>query len=166
MGKMNPVALLHASSGAAALVVSPFTETALLASSKLIKAMGVAVFAGGMLLFIVCVIHLKRAFLGDVEPATDRLIATGPYRWVRHPLYLSMFLATFGLAIALRSLWGLVIILCVFMPAGLWRARLEEQALARRFGQEWEDYVAGTYFMLPLAYGARRGHGAEHQRRR
>jgi protein-S-isoprenylcysteine O-methyltransferase Ste14 len=149
MGKVNLVALLHALSGAAALVVSPYTEAALLASSKLIKALGFVAFAGGMLLFIVCVIHLKRAFLGDVEPATDRLIATGPYRWVRHPLYLSMFLATFGLAIALHSLWALVIILFFFMPSGLWRARLEEEALARRFGQEWEDYVAETYFILP-----------------
>jgi protein-S-isoprenylcysteine O-methyltransferase Ste14 len=144
------VALLHALSGAAALVVSLYTETGLLASARLFKPLGFAIFAGGMLLFIVCLIHLKRAFLGDVEPATDRLIATGPYRMVRHPLYLSMLLATFGLAVAFRSLWALVIILFVFVPAGLRRARLEEQALARRFGQEWEDYVDRTYFMLPL----------------
>lgn len=152
MGKMNLVALLHALSGAAALVVSPCTETALLASSKLTKAVGFVVLAGGMLLFIVCVISLKRAFLGDVEPATDRLVATGPYRWVRHPLYLSMILATIGLAVAFRSLCALVIILFIFMPAGLWCARLEEQALGRRFGQEWEDYAAKTFFILPLVY--------------
>jgi protein-S-isoprenylcysteine O-methyltransferase Ste14 len=125
MGKVNLVALLHALSGAATLVVSPYTETALLASSELIKASVVAVFAGGMLLLIVCVLHLKQAFLGDVELATDRLITTGPYRWVRHALYLSMFLATIGLAVAFRSLWALVIVLFVFVPAGLWRARLE-----------------------------------------
>lgn len=152
VGKVNLVAMLHALSGAVALVVSPYTETALLASSKLIKALGFAVLAGGMLLFIVCVISLKRAFLGDVEPATDRLVATGPYRWVRHPLYLSMILATIGLAVAFRSLCALVIILFIFMPAGLWRARLEEQALGRRFGQEWEDYAAKTFFILPLVY--------------
>jgi protein-S-isoprenylcysteine O-methyltransferase Ste14 len=152
VGEVNLVALLHALSGAAALVVSPYTETALLASSKLIKPLGFAVFAGGMLLFIACVIYLKRAFLGDVEPVTDRLIATGPHRWVRHPLYLSMILATIGLAIAFRSLWVSVIVLFVFVPAGLWRARLEEQALEPRFGQEWEDYVAGTYFILPPVY--------------
>ena len=149
MKKANLVALLHALSGAGALVVSLYTETALLTSVKVIKPLGLVVFGGGMLLFVVCVIHLKRAFLGDVEPVTDRLVTTGPYRWVRHPLYLSMFLATFGLAVAFRSLWGLVIILFVFMPAGLWRARLEERALARKFGQEWEDYAAGTYFILP-----------------
>jgi protein-S-isoprenylcysteine O-methyltransferase Ste14 len=87
-----------------------------------------------------------------VEPVTDKLITTGPYRLVRHLLYLGMFLATIGLAVAFRSLWGMLITLALFIPAGLWRARLEEEALARRFGAEWEDYAAMTYFILPPVY--------------
>jgi len=149
MGKVNLVALSHALSGAGALVASLYTETDLLASARFVKPLGFAVFAGGMLLFVVAVVYLKRAFLGDVEPVTDRLITTGPYRFVRHPLYLGMFVATVGLAVAFQSLWGMLIALAVFMPAGLWRARLEEQALARRFGQEWEEYAAKVYFILP-----------------
>jgi len=149
MGKANLVALSHALSGAGALVVSLYTETDLLASVRLIKPLGFAVFAGGILLFVVSVVYLKRAFLGDVEPVTVRLFTTGPYRLVRHPLYLSMFVATIGLAVAFRSLWGMLLTLAVFIPAVLWRAMLEEQALARRFGQEWEDYAAKTYFILP-----------------
>lgn len=86
------------------------------------------------------------------EPAIGRLIATGPCRWVRHPRYLSMFLATIGLAVAFRSLWALVVILFVLVPVGLWRARLEGQAMGRRFSQEWEDYAAKTSFILPLVY--------------
>lgn len=152
MGRVNLVALLHALSGAGALVVSLYTETDLLASARLIKPLGFAVFAGGMLLFVASVVYLKRAFLGDVEPVADRLITTGPYRWVRHPLYLSMFLATIGLAVAFRSPWGMLVTLALFIPAGLWRARLEEQALARRFGQEWTDYAATTCFILPPVY--------------
>jgi protein-S-isoprenylcysteine O-methyltransferase Ste14 len=149
MKKANLVALLHALSGAAALVVSPYTETDMFASARLIKPLGFVIFAGGMLLFVVCVIYLKQAFLGDVEPVTGRLIATGPYRLIHHPLYLGMFLAAIGLAVAFRSPWGMLISLALFVPLGLCRARLEEQALARRFGQEWEDYVAQTYFILP-----------------
>ena len=129
MGRVNLVALLHALSGAGALVASLFTETDLLASVRFVKPLGYAVFAGGMLLFVVCVIYLKRAFLGDVEPVTAELISTGPYRLIRHPLYLSMFMATIGLAVAFRSLWGMLITLAVFLPAGLPRRAL---ALARR----------------------------------
>jgi protein-S-isoprenylcysteine O-methyltransferase Ste14 len=149
MGRVKLVALLHALSGAGALVASLYTETDLFAAVGLIKSLGFVIFAGGMLLFAVCVIYLNRAFLGDVEPVTDRLIATGPYRLIRHPLYLGMFVATIGLAVAFRSPWGMLISLAVFIPTGLWRARLEEQALARRFGQKWEDYAAETYFILP-----------------
>lgn len=60
-----------------------------------------------------------------------------------------MSLATIGLAVALRSLRALIIILFVFTPAGLWRARLEGQALVRPFSREWEDNVGRTHFMLP-----------------
>ncbi len=139
---MRLVALLHALSGAAALIASVYTETDFLASVKLIKPLGFAIFVGGMLLFIVAVVHLKRAFLGDIEPVTEKVITTGPYRLVRHPLYLGMFVATIGLAVAFRSLWGMLISLAVFIPAGLWRARLEEEALASRFGEEWENYCS------------------------
>ncbi|MGD2206722.1 MAG: isoprenylcysteine carboxylmethyltransferase family protein [Anaerolineae bacterium] len=149
MGKVNVVALLHALSGAGALVASLYTETDFMVSARFVRPLGYAVFAGGMLLFVVSVVYLKQAFLGEVEPVTDRLITTGPYQLIRHPLYLGMIVTTIGLAVAFRSLWGMLFTLAVFVPAGLWRARLEEQALARRFGQEWEDYAAKTYFLLP-----------------
>ena len=152
MGRVNLVALLHALSGAGALVASLYTGTDLWAAVRFVKPLGYALFGGGMLLFMVSVVYLKQGFLGEVEPVTDKLITTGPYRLIRHPLYLGMFLATIGLAVAFRSLWGMLITLALFIPAGLWRARLEEEALARRFGAEWEDYAARTYFILPLVY--------------
>jgi protein-S-isoprenylcysteine O-methyltransferase Ste14 len=63
-----------------------------------------------------------------------------------------MFVATIGLAVAFRSLWGILITLVVFIPAGLWRARLEEEALASRFDEEWENYAKRTRFVFPLLY--------------
>jgi protein-S-isoprenylcysteine O-methyltransferase Ste14 len=146
------VALLHALSGAAALIAAVYTQTGFLASESFIKPTGFAIFGAGMALFALAVAYLKKAFLGDVEPVTDRLVTTGPYRFVRHPLYLGMLVAAFGVAVAFRSVWGLSITLAVFAPAGLWRARLEEQALARRFGEEWERYARRTRFVLPLIY--------------
>jgi protein-S-isoprenylcysteine O-methyltransferase Ste14 len=149
---VNLVAALHALSGAAAVVVSLYTEGDLWASAGLIRALGWAIFAGGMLLFVVAVVYLKRAFLGDIDPATDTLQTRGPYRLVRHPLYLGMFVATIGFAIAFGSLWGMLIVVAVFIPAGLWRARLEEEALARKFGTEWQQYAKDTHFILPLVF--------------
>ena len=38
------------------------------------------------------------------------------------------------------------------IPTGIYRARLEEKALARKFGTEWDHYSKRTYFMFPPAY--------------
>jgi len=105
-----------------------------------------------MLLFVVAMVYPKRAFLGNVEPVTDTLVTAGPYRLVRHPLYLGMVGSTIGLAVGLRSLWGVPVVFLVFVPAGLWRARLEEDALAQKFGKEWEGYAKRIYFTFPPVY--------------
>jgi protein-S-isoprenylcysteine O-methyltransferase Ste14 len=150
MSRASVIPLLHAVSGSGSLLASLYTKTDLMAAVTFARPLGFAVFASGMLLFAVSVAYLRRAFLGDIEPVTEQLITSGPYRFVRHPLYLGMFVATTGLAIAFWSLWGLLIVLAIFVPAGLWRARLEEQALARRFGRQWQEYVRSTHFMVPL----------------
>jgi protein-S-isoprenylcysteine O-methyltransferase Ste14 len=152
MSKANLVALLHALSGAGAMIASLYTKTDFLASVRAIKPLGFVVLSAGMLLFVVTVAHLKEAFFGNVEPVTDTLITAGPYKLVRHPLYLGMVISTIGLAIGLRSLWGVLVVFVIFIPAGLWRARLEEDALAQKFGKEWEDYAKRTYFMFPPVY--------------
>lgn len=150
MGRANLVALLHALSGAGALLACLYTETDYPEPARFIKPLGFALFAAGMLSFVVTTVYLKAAFLGNVEPVTDRLITTGPYRFVRHPLYLSMSVAAMGIAVAFRSSWGMLISLTVFLPAGLWRAKLEEEALARKFGQAWESYTRHTRFAIPF----------------
>ena len=152
MGKVNLVALLHALSGASAMIASLYTETDFLASVWIIKPLGFAIFGVGMLLFVVAVAYLKKAFFGELEPVTDTLVTAGPYRLVRHPVYLGMFIAATGLAVGFRSLWGMFVILFIFIPVGLCRARREEEALAQKFGRDWEDYARRTYFMLPLLY--------------
>ena len=152
MGRINLVALLHSLSGAGALVAGLYTGTDLWAAAGFVKPLGYALFGEGTLLFVVSVVYLKRAFLGNVEPVTDKLITTGPYGLVRHPLYLGMFVASIGLAVAFRSLWGMFLTLAIFIPVGLYRARSEEEALERRFGEEWEDYARCTRFVFPLLY--------------
>ena len=143
------MALLHALSGVAAMIVSLFTKSDSLAPAGIAKGLGWLVFLSGMLLFAWAVACLKKAFFGNVEPVSDTLITTGPYRLVRHSLYLGMAISTIGLAIGMRSLLGLVATLLVFIPTAIYRARLEENAMARRFGQEWDDYIRRTCFMVP-----------------
>lgn len=78
------------------------------------------------------------------------LITTGPYRWLRHPIYASMFgmlLAT-GLT---KTWWPLLIAGVVFFMIGTEiRVRAEEGLLAGRFGETYAQYKARTKAYIPF----------------
>jgi protein-S-isoprenylcysteine O-methyltransferase Ste14 len=123
-----------------------------LSSIDFLKPLGFVLFGLGMVLFTFAVATLKEAFLGNVEPVTETLVTTGPYKFVRHPVYLGMVISVLGLALGMKSLWGLICTIAIFVPLGIYRARLEEKALVVAFGDEWNDYVRQTYFMFPPLY--------------
>lgn len=152
MNRDDLAALLHVLAWLAVIAVSLLAKTDFLVSIRMLKPLGMATFLLGMSLFAWGVVHLKGAFLGNVEPISDVLVTTGPYRFVRHPVYLGMVIPTLGLALGLRSLWGVIGVFLVFVPVSAYRAKLEEKAMARRFGQEWTDYATRTHFMFPLIY--------------
>jgi protein-S-isoprenylcysteine O-methyltransferase Ste14 len=63
-----------------------------------------------------------------------------------------MVISIFGLALGMKSLWGLICVIVLFIPLSIYRAVLEERALAEIFTDEWNAYVKRTWFMFPLVY--------------
>jgi len=57
------------------------------------------------------------------------VVSTGPYAWVRHPMYAAALVMLAGIPISLGSWWGLSI-LAAIMPALIWRLLDEERFLA------------------------------------
>jgi protein-S-isoprenylcysteine O-methyltransferase Ste14 len=150
MSKGNLVSLLHALSGVSALVAGIMTKGGFLMNSDFLKPIGFSISVAGMLLFAISAIFLRDAFRGNVNPITEHLVCNGPYRFVRHPLYLSMLITIVGLVLGMRSIWGLVITVGVFLPLTVLRAKLEETALHAKFHSEWVEYAAKTWFLIPL----------------
>jgi protein-S-isoprenylcysteine O-methyltransferase Ste14 len=105
--------------------------------------------AGGALLF------RSRAALGpswSLVPRADAdsgFVTTGPYRLVRHPIYLAFALLTAGEAVAFGSWPALVIVLVGIVPTFAWRARAEESLLGRTFGEPYAAYRQRTKMMIP-----------------
>lgn len=92
-------------------------------------------------------------------PEGARLVTTGPYSMVRHPMYLGLMLAAVGSLLLYRT-WATALFV-LELPALLRRARLEDQALGRQFGQRWvayRDHVPG-WWPIPRASARRRGRG-------
>jgi len=59
-----------------------------------------------------------------------RVISTGPYAFVRHPMYVGGLLLFIGTPLALGSYWGLLAFVVV-LPALIWRLLDEEKFLAK-----------------------------------
>lgn len=64
------------------------------------------------------------------------LVTTGPYRWVRHPMYVALLLFMAGVAVAAHHpvQWALWVALCVVLN---FKAAMEERLLSG----VWRDYV-------------------------
>jgi protein-S-isoprenylcysteine O-methyltransferase Ste14 len=90
--------------------------------------------------------------LAGIRPADDaqRLQVTGPYRWVRHPLYLGWMLAVFGAAHMTGDRLAFAAITTIYLMVAIpW----EERSLRRSFGEEYTRYVREvTWRMIPFIY--------------
>jgi len=96
--------------------------------------------------------HLGRNWSTKVRIAEDhKLIRSGPYRFVRHPIYtalLGMALGTTIVSGQYHSLLGLLIIAIAY-----WRKiRIEEAALREAFAAEYDEYRRKSWALVPLIF--------------
>jgi protein-S-isoprenylcysteine O-methyltransferase Ste14 len=76
----------------------------------------------------------------------QKVISTGPYAVVRHPMYGGAFIYLVGMPISLGSWWGLLPIL-LMMPALIWRLFDEEQFLKKKL-PGYAEYCEKVRFRL------------------
>jgi len=93
-----------------------------------------AAFAGNALMSIgwlaIFFVFRENSFSSaTVEIADDqKVVSTGPYAWVRHPMYAGAVLMLLGMPVALGSWWGVAVLLAM-LPAFVWRMFDEEKLL-------------------------------------
>jgi protein-S-isoprenylcysteine O-methyltransferase Ste14 len=76
------------------------------------------------------------------------LIRSGPYAFVRHPIYSGLLLATIGTAIFVGEYRGLIAVPLVLLSESI-KARREERFMMEEFGQTYQDYREQTWFIVP-----------------
>lgn len=150
MSEYTP-SILNGVTGVVVILISFFVDLRFPISREIAKPLGLVIVFLGMALVLWATWHIREAFLGEVEPRLEVLVQDGPYRLLRHPVYLGMTVALAGLTLTTRSWPGLVGVFLLFLPSEIYRARLEENALFRKFGEEWEEYADQTGFFLPFS---------------
>ena len=71
---------------------------------------------------------------------TTALVTTGPFRFSRNPLYVSLTLCYVGIAIAAQSIWSLALLFVVLPAVQRGVIDREERYLERRFGTDYVRY--------------------------
>ena len=111
---------------------------------------GVAWLVCGLAFSVWARVHLGRNWSGTVTvKQSHELIRSGPYAWVRHPIYTGLLAALLGTVIAsgtLRSVIGLLIM----AAALLHKLRTEERFMRETFPGEYERYSAAVPALIPF----------------
>ena len=90
---------------------------------------------------------LTRSF--GIVPEARELKTSGPFYFVRHPIYLGQFLSQAGVWLCLaqtRVVW--IAVYVVFVAMQLYRSKLEDRVLAEAFGDEYRNWRQRTFWFV------------------
>jgi protein-S-isoprenylcysteine O-methyltransferase Ste14 len=115
------------------------------------RVVGIAFLAAGGALVLWCVVAFVSVGRGTPAPfdAPRFLVPGGPYRWVRNPMYLGLFLALTGFGLWHRSPAMVLFVIPVALALHLFVLFYEEPTLTRRFGADYEAYRARVHRWIP-----------------
>jgi protein-S-isoprenylcysteine O-methyltransferase Ste14 len=80
------------------------------------------------------------------------LLKIGPYKRIRHPIYLSYILDIISVVLILNSYYTLILSLILLPIVYGFRVKREEIVMRSRFGVQYDDYVQGTKRFVPFIY--------------
>jgi len=127
------------------VLLTPPARAAATTSGVVLSALGAGLIIGGRLA-LGDMYNVSSAF-GTQLYTEHRLVTSGPFAVVRHPMYLGALLAGAGAVLTYRT-WA-VLFVALHWPVLLVRARREEEALAAEFGEAWLGYQKRVPAWLP-----------------
>jgi protein-S-isoprenylcysteine O-methyltransferase Ste14 len=117
-----------------------------------LRYLGVLLFLLGFAWVVWSFLSLGKQHSGEVTIQKEHeLITKGPYRWVRHPMYLGLIVFPLGIGLAFGSWIGMALPL-LLIGLFVWRVRDEERLLQQEFGQKWDHYCQHTWRLIPYLY--------------
>jgi protein-S-isoprenylcysteine O-methyltransferase Ste14 len=117
-------------------------------SSGLVQGIAALFGITGLALALYALRWLGRSF--SILPEARRLVTDGPYRIVRHPLYVAEALSTLGVTLQLQQPLGILLAVSIYLGQFA-RMGYEEEVLERSF-PEYAEYRKRTFRLIPYVY--------------
>ena len=115
-----------------------------------LRWLGVLTLAGGITLLGLSHHHLGRSFHSLIVSKAERvLVDTGPYRWIRHPIYTAYLVNYVSGGLVAGNLVLTFVPVIFYGVLVLMRVDKEEALLREEFGPRYQDYIDRTGRLLP-----------------
>ena len=148
--RVNPLSLLGMVLEVGSIIAVPFFAVRDPGLPDWLYGLAALLAVGSTLLCWRAGVHLgEQLRIQAVVTDQHRLITTGPYAVVRHPIYAALFGFLIATNVVLAPAWLLLVIVPIFVIGLEIRVQAEENLLAERFGPEFAAYKKRVAAYLP-----------------
>ncbi len=111
---------------------------------------GAAFYGSALLVRLLSIRELGRLHSIHIEVRKDHpIIQSGPYKYVRHPIYAVTILELFSVPLITNSLSGAAIVAFFYLPGLCFRAQAEDKILVAELGEPYKEYSRRTPLIFP-----------------
>lgn len=138
---------LSATAGTFLLLVLPLFPRQELSLTLNIVSTAVILAGNCLAIYVACWLGRSLSIMAEAR----RLVTGGPYRFVRHPLYVAEEIAVIGAFLQYASVWTVLLIVFQWLVQ-MERMRNEEKVLRAAFPADYDAYAARTARLIPGVY--------------
>ena len=112
---------------------------------------GIGLMLAGVALRWWAIATLGKFFTFDVAiQSNQKVVDSGPYRYIRHPSYTGALLTQVGIGLALGNWAGLLALMLCMAIAYSYRISVEERTLTAALGEPYKQYMLRTRRIIPF----------------
>jgi len=128
-----------------------FQNYYLATNNKVVLAISFIVFLSGLLLAIWARVYLGKNWgMPMAQKQSPELVTTGPYRYIRHPIYTGILLAILGSILAGAMYWFIFFVIAA--PYFIYSALVEEKLMLKQFPKTFPQYKSKTKMLIPFVF--------------
>ena len=130
-------------------IAPPWLRLHVFYPNLLTEVLGIVITAAGISFAFWARFYLGGNWSSNVTVKVGHeLVRTGPYRFVRHPIYTGMIVALVGTALQRAQVRGLVAVVLLYAGFKM-KSKVEERAMTDTFGAEYAEYSRTTGAIVP-----------------